>query len=112
MTRLFDEAFDEDDLDVVEGQLYRVLSNVDGRVLLETRGGSTAYANGAAIANLAVGDVFLLTDGQVEILAPESWPAGDRTGTIVWAGDLAVLNTPLAGTMARTTAGQVSIITI
>lgn len=79
--------FEDDEPDIVEGQLFRVLSNVDGSVLLELRNGNTARANGTSLVDLEPGDVFLLADGRVERLAAESWPAGDRTGTVVWAGN-------------------------
>jgi transitional endoplasmic reticulum ATPase len=80
------EAFDEEGPTFAEGQLFRVLSNVDGSVLLEMRNGNTAHATDVALADVTPGDVFLLTNGHVEHLPRESWPAGDRTGTIVWAG--------------------------
>lgn len=79
-------GFEDDEPDIVEGQLFRVLSNFDGSVLLELRNGNTARASGPGLADLEPGDVFLLADGRVERLAADSWPAGDRTGTVVWAG--------------------------
>lgn len=72
---------------IIEGQLFRVLSNVDGSILLELRNGNTAHVSGPSFTDLQPGDVFLLADGKVEPLATESWPAGDRTGTVVWAGN-------------------------
>ncbi|WP_192497500.1 ATP-binding protein [Pseudoclavibacter sp. CFCC 11306] len=86
MTTVLPGGFEDDEPDIVEGQLFRVLSNFDGSVLLELRNGNTARANGPGLADLEPGDVFLLADGRVERLAAESWPAGDRTGTVVWAG--------------------------
>jgi transitional endoplasmic reticulum ATPase len=79
--------FEDEGPDIAEGQLFRVLSNVDGSVLLELRNGNTAHTYSSDLADLKAGDVFLLANGRIEQLAPESWPAGDRTGTVVWAGN-------------------------
>lgn len=87
MTTLLPGEFEDEEPDIIEGQLFRVLTNVDGSVLLELRNGNTARANGSGLAGLQPGDVFLLADGRVEQLPAESWPAGDRTGTVVWAGN-------------------------
>jgi len=86
MTTVHSSEFEDEVPEIVEGQLYRVLSNVDGSLLLELRNGQTAHANGSNLVELNPGDVFLLGNGQIEHLPPESWPAGDRTGTVVWAG--------------------------
>lgn len=82
---VFDE-FDEEKLEVTEGRLFRVLSNVDGVVLVEARNGLTGTVSGPSVTGLSAGDVFLDVNGQIENLPFESWPCGDRTGTIVWAG--------------------------
>lgn len=81
------EGFEDERLEIVEGELCRVLTNVDGSVLLELRNGNTARASGSGLSDSKPGDVFLLSDGQVEQLDAESWPTGDRTGTVVWAGN-------------------------
>lgn len=77
---------DGDEVHIDEGQLFRVLSNIDGSVLLELRNGNTATANGPGLADLRPGDVFMLEQDQVKQLPAEAWPAGDRTGTIALAG--------------------------
>lgn len=87
MTVALPREFEDEGPDITEGQLFRVLSNVDGSVLLESRNGNTAHATGSDLADLKSGDVFLLANGQVKPLSPESWPVGDRTGTVVWAGN-------------------------
>ncbi|GAB3724507.1 ATP-binding protein [Nocardiopsis nanhaiensis] len=87
MTVALPSEFENEGPDITEGQLFRVLTNVDGSLLLELRNGNTAHANGSDLADLKPSDVFLLTNGQVKPLARESWPAGDRTGTVVWAGE-------------------------
>lgn len=81
------DGFDDEEPEITEGQLLRVLTNVDGAVLVEARDGRTALVSGTSFSDLAAGDVFLFGNGQVENLPSESWPAGDRTGTVVWAGD-------------------------
>lgn len=81
------DEFDDEEPEITDGQLLRVLTNVDGTVLVEARDGRTALASGTSFSDLATGDVFLFANGQVENLPSESWPAGDRTGTVVWAGD-------------------------
>ncbi|UAL31151.1 hypothetical protein K8W59_06685 [Nocardioides rotundus] len=73
--------------EINEGQLFRVLTNVDGAIPLELPNGNTAKANGSDLTGLMPGDAFLLTKGRIEQLPAEAWPAGDRTGTVVWAGD-------------------------
>ncbi|KQU04472.1 hypothetical protein ASG56_14110 [Rhodococcus sp. Leaf7] len=82
-------VFDEFDGEVefTEGQLFRVLSSVDGTVLVELRDGRTGIVNGLSSSDLVPGDVLLFANGQIENLPYDSWPAGDRTGTVVWAGD-------------------------
>lgn len=85
MTVVQPDEFDDEGPGVIEGQVFRVLSNIDGSVLLELRNGNTAHANDAALADMVPGDVFLVANGRVEQLAAESWPSGDRTGTVAWA---------------------------
>lgn len=87
MTTASQGQFEEDEPDFVEGRLARVLSNVDGSVLLELRNGNTGRINNPGLTDLEPGDVLLLADGRVERFAAESWPAGDRVGTVLWAGN-------------------------
>lgn len=84
------ESTDEP-VQVTEGQLFRVLSSMDSSVLLEMRNGNTARANGLGLDHLAPGDVFLLVNDQIQNLDATAWPAGDRTGTIAWAGETDVV---------------------
>lgn len=87
MTVVLPGEFGDEGPQITEGQLFRVLTNVDGAVLLELRNGNTATANGSDLAELKPGDVFLLANGRIEQLPAEAWPVGDRTGTVVWADD-------------------------
>jgi transitional endoplasmic reticulum ATPase len=81
-----------EELELEEGQVLRVLSLIDAAsALVELRNGSTGRITDVADTNLSVGDVFFVSDGDVARLPPESWPAGDRTGTIAWADDKQVV---------------------
>lgn len=75
-------------LELEEGQVCRVLSVIDASsALIELRNGTTGRIAGGVDTNLSVGDVLFVSGQNVMHLPPESWPSGDRTGTIAWAGD-------------------------
>lgn len=81
-------ARSSEELDLEEGQVLRVVSLIDASsALVEFRNGNTGRVTGVAGTSLSVGDVLFVSDGDVAYLPPESWPAGDRTGTIAWADD-------------------------
>lgn len=91
MTAVLPGEFEGEYSNLFEGKLFRVLTNVDGSLLLELRNGNTARADGSGLTHLQPGDVLLLADGKIEQLPAESWPVGDRTGTIVWAGNTEIV---------------------
>lgn len=75
-------------LELEEGQVCRVLSVIDASsALIELRGGNTGRIAGVLDADLSVGDVLFVSGQNVMHLSSESWPSGDRTGTIAWAGN-------------------------
>lgn len=76
------------EVEVKEGEAFRILSVIDGSsALVERRNGNTGYVTGLMDVSFSVGDVFFVSGRDVVHLPPESWPAGDRTGTIAWADD-------------------------
>lgn len=85
MNNIQQNDFEYEMPDIIEGKLFRVLSNVGGSVLLELRNGNTASISGSELADLQPGEVILLGDSKVERFPPGAWPAGDRTGTVAWA---------------------------
>lgn len=91
MTAVLPDGLDGEEPNITQGQLFRVLSNVDGAVLLESRDGTTASAKGSGFVGLTPGDVFLFVNGQIKPLDSRLWPAGNRTGTVVWAGDTEIV---------------------
>lgn len=81
-------AYGNEELELEEGQVCRVLSIIDASsALIELRNGNTARITAAVDTNLSVGDVLFVSGQTVLQLPRESWPSGDRTGTIAWAGD-------------------------
>jgi transitional endoplasmic reticulum ATPase len=87
-TSLASSSEELEELELEEGQVLRVLSFIDASsALVEFRNGTTGRITGVANTSLSVGDVFFVSGGDVVPLPPESWPTGDRTGTIAWADD-------------------------
>lgn len=87
------------ELELEEGQVCRVLSIIDvSSALIELRNGMTARIAGVAGADLSVGDVLFISGKDLIHLSPDSWPSGDRTGTIAWAGTNDVVVKSSSGT--------------
>jgi transitional endoplasmic reticulum ATPase len=94
-------AGNDQDLELEEGQVCRVISIIDdSSALIELRNGNTGKVTAVANANLSVGDVFFCSEQNVTRLPPSAWPAGDRTGTIAWADDDNVIVKSSASTFA------------